>query len=84
MKITISGKDENSFKQVEDLGKKLGLRISKKEDKEDVRSKEEKVRSEKLYQLMTEMAKSGGIKSIPDPAAWQREIRKDRTLPGRE
>ena len=26
----------------------------------------------------------GGITSIPDPVAWQREIRQDRPLPGRE
>lgn len=27
----------------------------------------------------------GGIRAvIPDPAAWQRELRRDRTLPGRD
>jgi len=30
------------------------------------------------------IAARGGIQSIPDPVAWQREIRKDRPLPGRE
>lgn len=30
------------------------------------------------------IADRGGIKSIPDPVKWQREIRKDRPLPGRE
>lgn len=30
------------------------------------------------------IADRGGIKSIPDPVAWQREIRKDRPLPGRD
>ena len=30
------------------------------------------------------LAAMGGIKSIPDPSAWQREIRQDRPLPGRE
>ncbi len=29
------------------------------------------------------IADRGGIKSIPDPVKWQREIRKDRPLPGR-
>ena len=28
--------------------------------------------------------KNGGLASIEDPVAWQREIRKDRPLPGRE
>lgn len=30
------------------------------------------------------MAAMGGVKSISDPVAWQRETRKDRPLPGRE
>jgi hypothetical protein len=33
---------------------------------------------------LAELAAAGGIASIPDPAAWQREIRQDRPLPGRE
>ncbi len=35
--------------------------------------------------LMAEIAERGtAFKAIKDPAAWQREIRKDRPLPGRE
>lgn len=30
------------------------------------------------------IAARGGIRSIPDPVAWQREMRQDRPLPGRE
>lgn len=30
------------------------------------------------------IADRGGIPSIPDPSAWQREIRKDKLLYGRE
>ena len=30
------------------------------------------------------IAARGGIKSIADPVAWQREMREDRPLPGRE
>lgn len=33
---------------------------------------------------LAELAAAGGISSIPDPAAWQREIRQDRALPGRD
>lgn len=33
---------------------------------------------------LKELAAMGGIASIPDPAAWQREIREDRPLPGRD
>ena len=39
----------------------------------------------KLAQMAREfVARTGGITSIPDPVAWQREIREDRPLPGRE
>jgi hypothetical protein len=30
------------------------------------------------------IAARGGIRHIPDPTRWQREIRQDRPLPGRE
>lgn len=30
------------------------------------------------------IASRGGIASIKDPISWQREIRRDRSLPGRE
>lgn len=30
------------------------------------------------------LAGIGGIQSIPDPVGWQREMRVDRPLPGRE
>ena len=35
-------------------------------------------------EALEKLAAMGGIKSIPDPSAWQREIREDRPLPGRE
>ena len=34
--------------------------------------------------ILQKIADRGGIQSILDPVAWQREIRKDRPLPGRE
>lgn len=38
-----------------------------------------------MAKLMEAIAQRGGaFKDIDDPAAWQREIRKDRPLPGRE
>ena len=33
---------------------------------------------------LQKLAEAGGIPTIPDPVAWQREIRKDRPLPGRD
>jgi hypothetical protein len=37
----------------------------------------------RVVAALRKIAKRGGIKSIPDPVKWQREIRKDRPLPGR-
>lgn len=79
MEITIKGEDRKLLKQVEDLARKLGLKISKRNT-----SLKDKNNGAKMAKLMAKMAKKGGIKSIPDPAAWQREIRKDRILPGRD
>ena len=39
---------------------------------------------ERAVNALRRIALQGGIRSIPDPVAWQREIRKDRPLPGRE
>ncbi len=42
-------------------------------------------RSTKLVRLMEEIAQRGtAFCEIEDPAAWQREIREDKPLPGRE
>jgi hypothetical protein len=38
----------------------------------------------KTLDSLRRIAARGGIKNIPDPTQWQREIRKDRPLPGRE
>ena len=80
MQLIISGKDKKLLAQVEKLAQKLGLKIEKQE--EDLALSDEK-RSEKLYQLMEEIAASGVFKSIKDPVAWQKEIRRDRFLPDR-
>ncbi len=39
---------------------------------------------QKLMAILQRIADRGGIASIKDPVKWQREIRKDRPLPGRE
>ena len=39
---------------------------------------------QKAMDALRRLAARGGIRSIPDPVAWQREMRKDRPLPGRE
>jgi hypothetical protein len=41
-------------------------------------------RQKRLKKSLSELAKFGTFKGIKDPSAWQREIRQDRLLPGRE
>jgi hypothetical protein len=43
-----------------------------------------RARRKSAVAALAELAAAGGIASIPDPVAWQREIRKDRPLPSRE
>lgn len=39
---------------------------------------------EAVKRAVRNLQTTNGFRDIKDPAAWQREIRKDRTLPGRE
>jgi hypothetical protein len=43
-----------------------------------------KPNGKRMAEALRRIAERGGIPSIPDPVKWQREIRKDRKLPGRE
>ena len=57
--------------------------------KKKISQKKESYQSEepngtKLAKLMAEASKKNLFSDIKDPVAWQREIRKDRPLPGRE
>ncbi len=38
----------------------------------------------RLAAILQRIADAGGLTSIPDPDAWDRERREDRPLPGRE
>lgn len=40
-------------------------------------------RQAQVLAALDRIAARGGIESIPDPLAWEREIRTDRDLPGR-
>lgn len=76
MEITISGRDKRLIKLVENLAKALGLSI-KKNNKGTLSGK---VDSAKLYDLMEDMAASGGVESVKDPIAWQKSIREEKPL----
>ena len=59
----------------------LKQKISKKENISQVDATNEI----KISQLMSKIAERGdAFCDVEDPVAWQRKIRQDRTLPGRE
>ncbi len=39
---------------------------------------------QKMAEIMEEISRGNPYSGIKDPVAWQREIRKDRKLPGRD
>lgn len=41
-------------------------------------------RGARMAEALSKLAESGAFDEIDDPEAWQREIRQDRPLPGRE
>ncbi len=43
-----------------------------------------KPNGKRAAEALQKIADRGGVKSIPDPDKWLREIRKDRPLPGRD
>lgn len=79
MKIIISGNDRDDLKQVENFAIELGLSVVKI----DVDTADKTDRSE-LLKLMTDKAAMGGITAIQDPVKWQKAVREDRPLYGRE
>ena len=48
-----------------------------------ISSKRRRSNGKKMAAALAAIAARGGIPSIPDPVKWQREVRKDRKLPGR-
>jgi hypothetical protein len=47
----------------------------------DIAALSEDERRNQMLSALERIAARGGIESIPDPVAWQREIRTDRDLP---
>lgn len=41
-------------------------------------------RGRRMAAALKDMAQIGGFSEVADPSEWQREIREDRPLPGRE
>lgn len=50
-----------------------------------VKAEKKKIDRPELAKLFKSLADNGSLAEIiPDPVAWQKEIRRDRPLPGRE
>lgn len=71
--LIIRTHDEKAKKLLIKLAKELNAEV------EEVSQKN----GQRIVNLMNELATQGGLTSIKDPVAWQREIRKDRKLPFR-
>jgi hypothetical protein len=51
---------------------------------EDVSSGSAAERGRAMAEALEALSSTGALADIEDPAAWQRELRRDRSLPGRE
>ena len=45
---------------------------------------EQKERGPRMADALTKLAESGAFREMEDPSEWQRAIREDRPLPGRD
>ncbi|MFO8099743.1 MAG: hypothetical protein R6T83_09015 [Salinibacter sp.] len=41
-------------------------------------------RGQQMADALSKLAESGAFSGVEDPSAWQREVRQDRPLPGRD
>lgn len=58
--------------------------LKAKKTSSKLKTQNSKQNGSKLAQLMEEASNKGLFEHIQDPVLWQREIREDRPLPGRE
>ena len=78
MEIIISGKNRKNLEQVEMLAIKLGLSVTR------IQKKKKAINNKNLLELMRDKASRGGITSIKNPVEWQKTLREDKPLHGRE
>lgn len=60
------------------------IRVNVTLDPFDETPEERAARGKRMAEALEKLAEMGAFKDITDPVAWQREIRKDRPLYGRE
>ena len=77
--IILEISDSEDAEMIIALAKRLNLRILKNSDDELLE------KSQRALKIMSQIAERGTISElIPDPVAWQKEIRKDKLLFNRE
>lgn len=77
--ITLEIQDPEVAEMILGLARKLNIKIVKGLNEKNLE------RSKEALKIMRSIARRGTLaKAIPDPVAWQKEIRKDRPLPGRD
>ena len=77
--LTVYYHDDKDIAPVQALVAKMGLAV---EGSPEIKQKNN---GEAMAQILEELAEQNTIeKVIPDPVAWQREVRQDRKLPYRE
>ena len=77
--IILEISDSEDTEMIIALAKRLNLRILQNSDDELLE------RSQRALKIMSQIAERGTIiELIPDPVAWQKEIRKDKPLINRE
>ena len=75
--VTVYSDDEENLALVQALANKMGLTTERS-------GHQPSTTGEAMAQVLEELAAQDTVaEAIPDPAAWQREIRQDRELPGR-
>lgn len=91
MKLILETQNPKLLALIEALARELGINISRMEketvapDVKNMSGKEVVVKnSEKAVQALKKLTELGAFKDIKDPVEWQRGIRKDRPLPGRD
>lgn len=50
---------------------------------EEEKTEVESARGLEMLAALEALANAGGLRAVPDPVTWQREVRQDRPLPGR-
>ena len=79
--ITINVKNAKDAEVIILLAKRLDCKFTTVKSKDS----NKKDKNKELAKIFKSIAKRGTLaKAIPDPVKWQKEIRKDRPLPGRE